>query len=53
MVGEIECEPATLLKPTAEDVLKAWPARRQMNSPRNNGAAFFGGDSVMVRDDAG
>jgi putative SOS response-associated peptidase YedK len=40
-LGEVEGDPAPLLKPAAEDVLKAWPVSRRVNSPRNNGAELL------------
>ncbi len=32
-LGEVGGDPAALLRPAAEDVLKVWPASRQVNSP--------------------
>jgi putative SOS response-associated peptidase YedK len=37
-LGEVERDPATLLRPAGDDVLKVWPVSKQVNSPRNNGA---------------
>jgi putative SOS response-associated peptidase YedK len=36
-LGEGEGDPATLLRPAAERVLRAWPVGRAVNSPRING----------------
>ena len=40
-LGEVEGDPATLLRPADDDVLKVWPVSRQVNSPRNNGAELL------------
>ena len=40
-LGEVENDPATLLRPAGEDVLKVWPVSKQVNSPRNNGAELL------------
>ena len=40
-LGEVEVDPARLLKPTGDDVLKVWPVSKQVNSPRNNGAELL------------
>jgi len=40
-LGEVEGDPATLLRPAGEDVLKFWPVSKQVNSPRNNGAELL------------
>jgi putative SOS response-associated peptidase YedK len=40
-LGEVEGDPATLLRPAGEDVLKVWPVSKQVNSPRNNGAELL------------
>ncbi len=37
-LGEAEGDPAALLRPAADDVLRVWPVARAVNSPRNNGA---------------
>jgi len=36
-LGEAESDPAALLRPAADDVLRVWPVGRAVNSPRNNG----------------
>ena len=36
-LGEVEGEPAALLRPTAEGILHIWPVSRAVNTPRNNG----------------
>jgi putative SOS response-associated peptidase YedK len=36
-LGEVEGDPATLLRPADDHVLKVWPVSKQVNSPRNNG----------------
>ena len=36
-LGEAPGEPAMLLRPAAEGVLRVWPVGRVVNSPRNNG----------------
>ena len=40
-LGDVESDPAALLRPATEDVLKAWPISRRANSPRNNGAELL------------
>jgi putative SOS response-associated peptidase YedK len=40
-LGEAEGDPATLLRPAGDEVLKVWPVSRQVNSPRNNGAELL------------
>jgi putative SOS response-associated peptidase YedK len=37
-LGEAEGDPAALLRPAAEDVLRLWPVGRAVNNVRNNGA---------------
>ena len=37
-IGEMEGEPAKLLKPARDDVLRVWPVSKQVNGPGNNGA---------------
>jgi putative SOS response-associated peptidase YedK len=39
-LGKVEGDLTALLKPAADNVLKAWPVRRR-NSPRNNGAELL------------
>ena len=41
MVGEVGVDPATLLRPAGDDLLKVWPVSKQVNSPRNNGAELL------------
>ena len=36
-LGEAEGDPAALLRPAPDDVLRVWPVGRAVNSPRNNG----------------
>ena len=40
-MGESAGDRAALLKPAADDVLKASPVSKQVNSPRNNGAELL------------
>jgi len=40
-LGEVEGDPATLMRSADEDVLKVWPVSRKVNSPRNNGAELL------------
>jgi putative SOS response-associated peptidase YedK len=40
LLGEVECDPATLLRPAGGDVLKVWPISKLVNSPQTNGAAL-------------
>jgi putative SOS response-associated peptidase YedK len=40
-LGEVENDPAMLLRPAGDDVLKIWPVSRAVNSPRNNGAELL------------
>ena len=35
--GEVEGDPAALLRPSGDDVLKVWAVSKQVNSPKNNG----------------
>jgi putative SOS response-associated peptidase YedK len=42
-LGEVTGDPAGLLKPAGDDVLKVWPVSKQVNSPRNNGAELLEG----------
>jgi putative SOS response-associated peptidase YedK len=37
-LGETAGDPASLLRPAADDVLRLWPVCRAVNSVRNNGA---------------
>ncbi len=39
-LGEVEGDPAALLRPTGMDVLKVRPVK-QVNTPRNNGAELL------------
>jgi SOS response associated peptidase (SRAP) len=39
LLGEVDDNPAALLKPSACDVLKVWPVSKQVNSPKNNRAS--------------
>jgi putative SOS response-associated peptidase YedK len=39
--GKVEDDPAALLRPAGENVLKFWPVSREVNSPRNNGAELL------------
>jgi putative SOS response-associated peptidase YedK len=36
-LGEAEGDPATLLRPADEDVLRLWPISTAVNAVRNNG----------------
>ena len=40
-LGEVEGDPAALMRPAGEDVLKVWPVSKQVNSPKNNGAELL------------
>lgn len=40
-LGEVEDDPAALLRPAGEDVLRVWPVSNRMNSPKNNGAELM------------
>jgi putative SOS response-associated peptidase YedK len=40
-LGEMEGDPAALLRPAGDEVLKVWPVSKQVNSPRNNGAELL------------
>ena len=37
-LGEAEGDPAALLRPAGEDVLRLWPVSPRVNAPRNNDA---------------
>jgi putative SOS response-associated peptidase YedK len=36
MHGEADGDPAALLRPAADGVLRAWPISTRVNAPRNN-----------------
>ncbi len=36
-LGEVESDPATLLRPSAEGTLRVWPVDRKVGSRKNNG----------------
>jgi putative SOS response-associated peptidase YedK len=38
LLGETDADPSTLLRPTAEDVLRSWSVSRDGNSPRHDRA---------------
>ena len=40
-LAEVEGDPATVLRPAGDDVLRVWPVSKQANSPRNNGAELL------------
>lgn len=40
-LGEVEADPATLLRPAGDDVLRVWAISRAVNAPRNNGAVLL------------
>jgi putative SOS response-associated peptidase YedK len=40
-LGEVEDDPARVLRPAAEDVLKVWPVSQAVNLPRHNGAVLL------------
>ena len=40
-LGEVDGDPATLLKPAGDDVMKVWPVSKMVSSPRNNGAELL------------
>jgi len=40
-LGEVEADPAALLRPAAAGVVRLWPVSRAVNSARNNGAALL------------
>ena len=40
-LGEVEGDPAALLRPAGDDLLRVWPVSKQVNSPRNNGAELL------------
>jgi putative SOS response-associated peptidase YedK len=37
-LGEVEGDPATLLRPAGDNVLSVWPVSKQVNRPRNDEA---------------
>jgi putative SOS response-associated peptidase YedK len=45
-LGEVVTDPATLLHPAAEGVLRAWPVSKAVNNVRNNGAALLKEEEV-------
>jgi putative SOS response-associated peptidase YedK len=47
-LGEAETDPAALLRPAADDVLKLWPVSQAVNNVRNNGADLL--EPVEVAD---
>jgi putative SOS response-associated peptidase YedK len=40
-LGEAEGDPAALLHPAGEDVLRVWPISQRVGSPRNNDASLI------------
>jgi putative SOS response-associated peptidase YedK len=40
-LGEVEGDPAALLKPSADELLQARAVSRRVNNPRNNGAELL------------
>jgi putative SOS response-associated peptidase YedK len=40
-LGEVEGNPAALLRPAGEDVLRLWPVSRRVKAPRNNDAQLL------------
>jgi hypothetical protein len=40
-LAEVKGDPAALMRPSGEDVLKVWPVSRQVNSPRSNGTEVW------------
>jgi putative SOS response-associated peptidase YedK len=40
-LGEVEDDPATLLRPSGDDVLEVWPVSKLVNTPRNNSAELL------------
>ncbi len=45
-LGEAEGDPAALLRPAADDVLRVRPVGRAINSPRNNGPRLLEPEQV-------
>jgi putative SOS response-associated peptidase YedK len=37
-LGEVEADPATLMRPAPDGTLRTWPVSRRVGSPRNNDA---------------
>jgi putative SOS response-associated peptidase YedK len=40
-LGEVAGDPAALLKPAHDDVLRAWPVSRAVNNVKNDGAELL------------
>jgi putative SOS response-associated peptidase YedK len=40
-LGEVEDDPATLLRPSPDGTLRMWPVSRAVNTPRNNSAELL------------
>jgi len=46
-LGEIDGDPAALLRPAADDLLRAWPVSTRVNTPRNDAAYLL--DAVELQ----
>ena len=40
-LGEVEDDPVTPLKPSADDVLRVWPVSRRVDAPWTDGVVFL------------
>jgi putative SOS response-associated peptidase YedK len=40
-LGEVDADPAALLRPSPDGTLRSWPVSRRVNTPRNNDAALL------------
>ena len=47
-LGEAERQPAGLLRPAADGVVRVWPVSRAVNSVRNNGAELLDRIDMLV-----
>ena len=52
-LGEVEGDPAALLRPAADHVLQVWPVSRRVNTPRHNDAQLLERVPDAPADDAG
>jgi putative SOS response-associated peptidase YedK len=40
-LGEVDADPAALLRSSPDGTLRSWPVSRRVNTPRNNDAALL------------
>ena len=50
---ESDEDPARLLRPAPDDLLRFWPVSKAMNSPRNNGPELLGAQAPALAEGGG